>query len=47
MKRLRYDKTGDFVNYWPAGNTRLFHDNSEIKDIKDGLDIQPENRLQN
>jgi hypothetical protein len=33
--------------YGPAGNPRLFYDKSEIKDVNDGLDIQPENREQN
>jgi hypothetical protein len=46
-KRLRYDKTGDFVIYGPAGNPRLFYDKSEIKDVNDGLGIQSENRKQN
>ena len=46
-KSLRYDKAGDFVIYGPAGNPRLFYDKSEIKDVNDGLDIQPENRQHN
>lgn len=43
-KRLLYDKTGDFVIYVSAENPRLFYEKSEIKDVNDGLDIQPEKR---
>jgi hypothetical protein len=46
-KRLRCDKTGDFVIYETAGNARLSYEKSEIKDVNDRLDIQPENRQQN
>jgi len=46
-KRLQYGKAGEFVICGSAGNLRLFYDKSEIKGVNDGLDIEPENRMQN